>query len=598
MRVRFWGTRGSIPTPGPTTLRYGGNTSCVEIDPGDGSHIVIDCGTGAAALGAALMRAGERPLRGRLLISHAHWDHIQGLPFFAPLFVVGNEWDVYAPHGFLHSVRETLAGQMQHTYFPVDLEQLGATIRFHDLTEGMFTIGDITVSTRYLNHPALTLGYRLERAGVSIAYCCDHEPQSRPPAAGFGALTDREQEHLAFVAGADLLIHDAQYRTSEYAEKIGWGHSTLEYAVAVAEHAEVKSLALTHHDPRRSDDEIDRDVGAAAARLRAQGSALTVFAAAEGQELELRPAQVPARGTRRPGPDAEIVIAPELTMRPVLLGVADAGLRDRLLQPLHADNVRVLMADDAATVIGLAQSESLGLIVLDADLPGGGFETCRALRTGAVPPDVPIIVVATNEPEVLVEGVSDWLIEPFSATYARARMQAALMRTTCRWAQPRLPANENERLAALRALQILDTDPEDRFDRLTRIAAAAFAVPIALVTLIDHDRQWFKAASGGMSGESPRDMSFCAHAILEDQVLIVPDALNDPRFADNPAVTGDSRVRFYAGCPLRLDNGAAVGTLCVADAHPRQFTKTQVQLLKDLARLVVDELGRPRPARL
>jgi len=147
-------------------------------------------------------------------------------------------------------------------------------------------------------------------------------------------------------------------------------------------------------------------------------------------------------------------------------------------------------------------------------------------------------------------------------------------------------------------LQILDTDPEDRFDRLTRIAAAAFAVPIALVTLIDHDRQWFKAASGGMSGESPRDMSFCAHAILEDQVLIVPDALNDPRFADNPAVTGDSRVRFYAGCPLRLDNGAAVGTLCVADAHPRQFTKTQVQLLKDLARLVFYELGRPLPSLL
>ena len=118
------------------------------------------------------------------------------------------------------------------------------------------------------------------------------------------------------------------------------------------------------------------------------------------------------------------------------------------------------------------------------------------------------------------------------------------------------------------------------------------------MTLVDQDRQWFKAASGGMSGELPRDMSFCAHAILEDQVLIVPDALNDPRFADNPAVTGNFRVRFYAGCPLRLDNGAAVGTLCVADAHPRQFTKTQIQLLEDLAHSVVDELGRPRPARL
>jgi GAF domain-containing protein len=211
--------------------------------------------------------------------------------------------------------------------------------------------------------------------------------------------------------------------------------------------------------------------------------------------------------------------------------------------------------------------------------------------------DVPIIGVGPNEPEAQVEGVSDWLIEPFSATYARARIRAWLMRTTCRWVQPRLPANERERLAALHALQILDTEPEDRFDRLTPIAAGALAVPIALVTLVDRERQWFKAACGGVSGETPRDMSFCAHAILDNQVLIVPDALNDPRFADNPAVTGDSRVRFYAGCPLRLDNGAAVGTLCVIDTRPRQFTENQIRLLEDLAQLAVEEMRRPRPGR-
>jgi phosphoribosyl 1,2-cyclic phosphodiesterase len=171
MRVRFWGTRGSIPKPGPSTVRYGGNTSCVEVRSASGTLVVLDCGTGALALGADLMQRGEGPLRGHLLISHTHWDHIQGLPFFAPLFVPGNEWDIYAPHGFLQSVRETLAGQMQHTYFPVDLAQLGATIRYHNLTEGVFTVGDITVSSRYLNHPALTLGYRLEADGVTVAYC-------------------------------------------------------------------------------------------------------------------------------------------------------------------------------------------------------------------------------------------------------------------------------------------------------------------------------------------------------------------------------------------------------------------------------------------
>src|SRR5579864_6950732 len=205
MRVCFWGTRGSIPKPGQSTVRYGGNSSCVELRSAAGTTVVLDCGTGALSLGAHLMQSGEKPLRGHLLISHTHWDHIQGLPFFAPLFVPGNEWDVYAPHGFAQSVRETLAGQMQHTYFPVDLGQLGATIRYHDLTEGVITVGDITVRTQYLNHPALTLGYRLEADGVTVVYCCDHEPHSRPLAYGSGEIGDQDRGHIEFARGADLL---------------------------------------------------------------------------------------------------------------------------------------------------------------------------------------------------------------------------------------------------------------------------------------------------------------------------------------------------------------------------------------------------------
>ena len=179
MRVQFWGTRGSLAKPGPTTLRYGGNTSCVEVRTADGTLVVLDCGTGAHDLGLKLAASTKQPLRGHLLITHTHWDHIQGFPFFAPLFARGNEWDIYAPGGLGQQLEVTLAGQMEYTYFPITLAQCGAAIRFHDLTEGSFEIGTLRVTARYLNHPALALGYRLEADGVVVVYAVDHEPHAR-----------------------------------------------------------------------------------------------------------------------------------------------------------------------------------------------------------------------------------------------------------------------------------------------------------------------------------------------------------------------------------------------------------------------------------
>src|SRR5262245_12051179 len=181
MRIRFWGTRGSLAKPGPTTLRYGGNTSCVEVRTRDGTLIVLDCGTGAHGLGLALAASGERPLAGHLMLTHTHWDHIQGFPFFAPLFVAGNEWDIYAPGGLGQQLETTLAGQMEYTYFPVTLAQLGAATRYHDLVEGSFTIGHVRVVTQYLNHPALALGYRVAVGGVELVYSVDHEPHAPAP---------------------------------------------------------------------------------------------------------------------------------------------------------------------------------------------------------------------------------------------------------------------------------------------------------------------------------------------------------------------------------------------------------------------------------
>ncbi len=285
MKVRFWGTRGSIPRSGERVLRYGGNTACVEVLSAGGTTLVLDCGTGAVDLGAALCRDG-RARRGALLISHTHWDHIQGLPFFAPLFVPGAEWDIYAPRGLDRSIRETLAGQMQHAYFPITLDAFAATIRFHELVEGEFAHQDVRISTHYLDHPALTLGYRLESDGATVVYASDHEPIARKAVPSAADLLGAERSHVAFLRAADLVIHDAQFTASEYPSKIGWGHGTPDYAVAVCREAGASRLALTHHDPARSDEELDAMAGAV--RQGGPGEArLDVFVAAEGQAIEL-----------------------------------------------------------------------------------------------------------------------------------------------------------------------------------------------------------------------------------------------------------------------------------------------------------------------
>src|SRR5438034_1878479 len=286
VQVQFWGTRGSLARPGRNTVRYGGNTSCVQVTSPKGSLVVIDCGTGAHDLGRSMLAEARGPLRGSILFSHTHWDHIQGFPFFAPVFVPGGHWDIYGPAGLSQSLRDTLAGQMEHIYFPVTLDELGASILFHDLVEGSFEIDDIRITTRYLNHPALTLGYRLEMGSACVVYACDHEPHSRLPGQK-AQMHELDRRHSEFLASADLVIHDAQFTDKEYANHKGWGHSPVEYVSEIGQLAGVKRMAFSHHDPERTDDGLDQIVESIRSDLKDKGSPMHVFAAADGQVVEL-----------------------------------------------------------------------------------------------------------------------------------------------------------------------------------------------------------------------------------------------------------------------------------------------------------------------
>ena len=594
MRVRFFGTRGSIATPGPHTLRYGGNTSCIEVQSSAGTLVILDMGTGAAVLGRELMARGE-PSRGHILISHTHWDHIQGIPFFAPLFVPGFEWDIYGPRGLHQGLRQTLAGQMQSTYFPVTLEQLGATIRYRELVEGRLRIGDIEVTCRYLNHPALTLGYRLEADGAALVYACDHEPHSHALATGVGDFLGEDRRHAEFLAGADLVVHDAQYRASEYPQKIGWGHSTIEYACAVARLAKVGQLALTHHDPMRDDAAIDALVDS----LRTEGFRLAgphIVAAAEGHEVEL--SRRPFVAVAKSWLSAEAPPGTALAGRSAVLAMTTPSRIAELSDLLRDDEVHahVCVVEDAPA---LAEREKPMLVLLEDTGDDRAAQASRAIRRlRDIGDGLPIVVVMSSEHHARADGVDDGftdvLVEPYSPNYARTRIRAWLMRAACRWVRPPEPNDEDRRLAATRSLGLWKTPPEERFDRVVRLAAAAFDVPIALIALMERDREWFKSCYGLEIREVLRDDSFCGHAIFERQPLVVSDALLDERFADNPYVTGFPGVRFYAGHPLILRNGCCVGTLCILDVRPRHFDNVGISLLRDLSQFAIAELERSK----
>jgi phosphoribosyl 1,2-cyclic phosphodiesterase len=301
MKVKFWGVRGSIPCPGPKTVKYGGNTTCIEIRADSGRIFIVDAGTGIRALGEHLLRTdikdGLRELD--IFLSHTHWDHILGFPFFGPMYIPGMTIRIYGPVTFEQdSLARVLQGQFEYRYFPVRMEELASKIHFIELGEDVLQLDKgVRLTTKYLNHPISCMGYRFDCGKKSVATVFDTEPYQNLFDVDHpdydGAVSAEAEEAVIeqnslvekFFAGADLAVFDAQYTAKEYPTKIGWGHSAMEEVIAACERNGVKQLAMMHHDPDRTDAQLDALSKKLCEAKGAKG--MKAFFAREGMEIEL-----------------------------------------------------------------------------------------------------------------------------------------------------------------------------------------------------------------------------------------------------------------------------------------------------------------------
>jgi phosphoribosyl 1,2-cyclic phosphodiesterase len=284
--VTFWGTRGSIPTPGAHTARYGGNTPCVAVEGAGGGLVILDAGTGIRALGVKLVERQDGAVNAEILLSHAHWDHIQGLPYFKPFFSPGNAVRIWGSQQGEVSLEAILRQQMHPAVFPVPLDALSARLSVEHVVDGEFPVGEFRVRSMKLRHPGTTLGYRLtpSAGGASLAYVTDNE-------LGTGGKHETgpgwRKELVAFLKGVDLLIHDAMYTPDELKAHAGWGHSSYTEAVALAAEAGIGRLVLFHHEPDHADGDMDDLLAAARKEAKKLGGPQEVLAAQEGLRLTL-----------------------------------------------------------------------------------------------------------------------------------------------------------------------------------------------------------------------------------------------------------------------------------------------------------------------
>jgi diguanylate cyclase (GGDEF)-like protein len=423
----------------------------------DGNLFVFDCGTGIRQLGLSLLGDSPAPQRIHILIGHTHWDHIQGFPFFTPVFLPGTEINIYAPVGFQRSLEEAMLGQMQYSYFPVKLEDLSSRIHYTELEEGFFRIGDCLVETQYLNHTAPTIAYRLTEGNTSVAYVTDHEPFWKSSGKEFEHPGD--QRHIEFMRDADLVIHDAQYSEEEYQTKVGWGHSPVSYVMDVAVAADVRRLGLFHHDPTHDDEWIDAMENEFRAGLAARNSPMEVFAAAEGLEMEFE----------GQGPREAVAGDSALHQRSILGGrvlvISSHETDFTLIEHMLIEDGLILMPISDPAIAGRRAREfSPDLVILDAAwniLDGRVLVDDLREATGMA--GLPIVLLTDDRHEIPDSeadrgDTTDYLERPFSPPMLRSRVRAWLARTL-----PTSPQSQPARTNPVEADEPLDQeiDPTD-----------------------------------------------------------------------------------------------------------------------------------------
>jgi phosphoribosyl 1,2-cyclic phosphodiesterase len=278
--ARVWGCRGSLPAPGEATVRYGGNTTCVEVRSGHDVVLILDAGTGIRLLGDEL--GGDTQIH--LLLTHLHLDHLEGLRFFAPLWEAGREVHIWGPPSPIHTLEERISRAFSPPLFPVDLAELPADVRFHDVPDDPWQLGGVQVLSLPVSHRGTTVGYRLEAAHGSLAFIPDHEPVL---GVELSTLDPEWISGHALAEGVDVLLHDSQFTEDEYVQRVGWGHSSVAHAVEFGRKANVGRLVLFHHDPGRSDAEVDRLTERASELWDGSGGGAGPLAAHEGMTIEL-----------------------------------------------------------------------------------------------------------------------------------------------------------------------------------------------------------------------------------------------------------------------------------------------------------------------
>jgi diguanylate cyclase (GGDEF)-like protein len=552
MQVRFWGTRGSIAAPGPNTARFGGNTSCVEVRASDGTVIILDCGTGARELGLHLAQTLPQPIRLHLFIGHTHWDHIQGFPFFVPAFLPGSELNIYAPLGFQRGLEEAMAGQMEYSYFPVKMRDLRSRIHFTELDEGFFRVGGVLVETQFLNHTAPTIAYRMTSDGATIAYATDHEPFWN--ASGRVSQHPGDERHIAFLKGANLVIHDAQYTDAEYRDKVGWGHSSIEYAVDVALAAGVERLVLFHHDPAHDDATMERIEAMARDHVGRRGQALDVLAAREGLELE-----VLGSSAEPDMAEASALQHRQIVGGRVLLVSANEPEVAEIEEVLSDDGLVFLREPSVRAALSRGPELLPDIAIIDRELLDGDDDSILdVLRDRLGRRNFPIVVLADSSipSDAVYRGEASWtdyLPKPFSPPMLRTRVRAWLART-------RLVFDPVER-AALRGERVTGSG-----DSRARCASLLAALPLFRpltpeqrdLLLDSATEQTFTAGHVLIRESDPPDRLF---VILSGRVRVLE-------------VATDSPVELIVG---ELGVGEILGELSVLRNQPRSATVVAIE---------------------